>query len=284
MEARITPSRILMFFLLLGALSPSPLLAEKLALLVGSDAKGFQRAARSIESMEGVEVVTFELFKGVVALDDAKDKLSRFPFDAALALGESAEVFLQAQSLDIPTGAALVHHGSLPVLEPFEAPAEKWTDLFRRLLPDCKVVTSVAERGPLPLSLLALRKALEKSGRTLDVIQPGPQEELTAAVERAMTDSQAFFLARTPAVLKRKVLLGVLKSAHNHKVAILAFSSAFVKAGALVALEVSPEAVGLRAAARVLGRTPSPLEPELSVNEKRAEYLGLPLTAGLRVP
>lgn len=268
--------------LVLAVLLPAPGRAERIALLVGEDTRSIQAARQGVEAVEGSRVTVFELFQGLTAVDEARTKLRRIPFQGVVALGNRAHEFYRSLKLRGRYSSTLLLGVDEASQIPFEADPESWMEILEALFPETEVVASVARNPAEVPSLLHLRTALEARGRRLHLEIPRSVEDVEEAAARAVRAAPVFFLPRDRGLLKRKVLLRLLKEAHANRVAVLGFSKAFVQAGALLALEVQPRDLGHRAGEVALGRDPSPLPTQLYLNEKRAEYLGIEVPDSLR--
>jgi ABC-type uncharacterized transport system substrate-binding protein len=189
-----------------------------------------------------------------------------------LVLGDQAREFLEGLHLDRP-GTSLLPSN--------EIPAEAWGRLIKRLLPDQKVIHTLTLEEELPTSLQDLQMALNAEGKQLLVHRPKAKEATTEALSRVIEDESTFFLPPEADLVNRKVLLFLLKASHDKKVALLAFSKVLVDAGALAALEVTPEDLGVRSAMLALGEEPKAPVVLVHLNEKRAQFLGIQPEADL---
>lgn len=107
-------------------------------------------------------------------------------------------------------------------------------------------------------------------------------------LQQVLNDSDVFFAVADPIIFNRNTIQNLLLTTFRANVPVVAFSPAYVQAGALLALHTSPEQVGRQAAAVVLQALSgkplpdSPLEAndfEVSVNTHVARSLNLSLDA-----
>lgn len=252
---------------------PLPGAASDLAVLVGKASSTFEQVLQGVETLPGVKVHRFDLHEGLTRVDEARDRLRRYPFAGILVLGDSAEEFVSGLRLSTPWR---------PMLPLNEVPAAYWAELMVKLLPGQQTLHTLTPT-PTPAYLEELDAALRVAGRKLK-LHPFPAEgDPVGALDGALKQDSAFFLWAAPELLKRKALLEVLKLSHDRKVALLAFSRVLVDAGALAALEEDPASLGARSAALTLERTPPPPEVKLQLNEKRAAFLGVTPPAGMEI-
>jgi hypothetical protein len=262
--------------------SASVLFGADLALLVGDSSKSIGRATAAIERLPGVKVTHLYLLQGITNIDAAVSRLQRFPFDGVVALGNAGHQLFRSRNFEHPYAATLVTADLDDTVIPNRAPPEEWAGLLHTLLPQRKTLTMVCPQAKERKEFQPLFKALQAVGWKLMIELPRRGEPLKETVARSIPGAEAFFLQRSKALLKRKILLRLLKEAHTHKVPLLGFSNALVKAGALASLQVSPEALGVRAAETALKKPLSPMKSKLSLNTKRAEYLGLQIPKSIQ--
>jgi hypothetical protein len=252
-----------------------PSRANDLALIIGRRSKGIERAIQAIKMLPNVRAVRLNLYEGLSQVDQARNRLLHHPFVGILAFGDQAHEFL----LGLHQGKQwYTIFSSLPASETIlspKVPPEEWTHLLEKLIPESDVLNTLLPAGEAPAFFSPLQLALNASGHQLIAYRPAPGESLHAALNRVLRPGTSFLLPPIPALMKRKNLLQALNTSHRRKVPLFTFSKVLVKAGALAALTVSPEVIGRRGAALALGQKPPPLVASLSLNTKRAAYLGI---------
>lgn len=215
-----------------------------------------------------------------------------------IALGTDALKQLLARDLRVPVLAALIPRSGFervmrearapyPVTVLYlDQPFGRQLDLLRIALPGAKQVgvlwggESVLQQ-PVLQSALQARGMQELSGPV--VIGGVPSASLNAALENA----DVLLAVADPQVYSSGTVANILLATYRARVPMLAFSPAYVRAGALLSLHSTPTQIGVQAGsiARSLlqgSSLPSALYPvdfTVTVNEHVARSLGLTLDA-----
>lgn len=254
--------------------TPRVALSAEIALVIGKDSAAIRRSVAAIEALPDVRASRFSLFEGLAQVDQARDRLRRYPFQGVLTFGDSARSFVRDLALEAPQVHLFSSHAEDADLSPRVGP-DHWSNLFSRLLQDERSVLALAgDPGSAPF-LGGLQQSLGRYQISLDLGAPRPGEDLITTLDRVLVEGSAFFLPEDPRLLKRRVLLHLLKVCHRRKIALLSFSKVLVEAGALAALTISPETQGIHGARRVLGEEVASPEILVHLNQKRARYLGI---------
>jgi putative ABC transport system substrate-binding protein len=167
-----------------------------------------------------------------------------------------------------------------------DQPFGRQLDLLRLALPDAKKVgvlwgpQSIAQQN-------LLLPALQQRAMSLVSSSTATEGSLFGALRVVLDDADVLLAVADPQVYSSATISGILLSTYRARTPVLAFSPAYVKAGALLALHTTPAQVGTQVAvmARQLlqgGPLPSPQYPtdyQVSVNEHVARSLGLTLDA-----
>lgn len=217
---------------------------------------------------------------GAAALDGTLDELARrntawkevpvlatlLPqavFDARLAAGPVVRRPLSAVVLDQPLGRMLA--------------------LIRRALPDHRHVGILPGPQTRPLMRALEREAAGQGLRLVVAPEIGLPEEIYPALKAVLGDADVILALPEPLVYHGGTLQNILLTTYRARTPLVAFSSAYVKAGAVLALYSTPAQVARRAAEMVRdwqagGGLPAPQAPRefsVAVNAKVAASLGL---------
>lgn len=108
-----------------------------------------------------------------------------------------------------------------------------------------------------------LRRALAHTAR-LDVQMVNAPGEVMPALKRTLVRSDAILALPDPLVYNPRTMKGILLTTYRHRVPLIGLSQAYVRAGAITALDSTPAHVGAQLAELLaeLARSPSP-RPEL---------------------
>jgi len=165
-----------------------------------------------------------------------------------------------------------------------DQPASRQMALLRLALPHRRDVAVLL--GPdssfmnSPLAASAARHGLKLTSAQIRV-----PDELSATLQRVLSDADVLLAVPDSAVFNSGTTQNILRTTFQRGVPLVAFSPAYVKAGALLALYTTPAQVGRQAgrtlrdffAGRALPRTQSPSEFEVSANRHVARSLGIEL-------
>jgi putative tryptophan/tyrosine transport system substrate-binding protein len=168
-----------------------------------------------------------------------------------------------------------------------DQPLDRHFDLIRLALPDARrvgvLLGPASPERPLALRVLAQSRGLSVVDATVDAQGP-----IFPALKEAMQDVDVLLALPDPLVYNNNTIQNILLASMRAKVPIAAFSPAYVRAGALLALYTTPTQIGVQAAAiasSVLkgGELPgTPLYPQdfdVAVNEHIASSMLLNLNA-----
>lgn len=165
-----------------------------------------------------------------------------------------------------------------------DQPLGRQLDLIRLAIPDAKRVgvlwgpESVLQQ-PVLLAAMQLRGLQERSG---PVVSNGA---LFSGLKGALDDADVLLAVADPQVFNSATVSNILLATYRARIPVLAFSPAYVKAGALMSLHSTPVQIGTQAASVVRailqgGSLPPAQYPSgftVSVNEHVARSLGLSL-------
>ncbi len=164
-----------------------------------------------------------------------------------------------------------------------DQPPARQLDLIRLALPDVRSV-GILVSGQSTAYVPALGAAASDRGLRLvsSVVEPGG---LYPALQALLPEIDVLLALPDPAVFSSQTAGSIFTAAYRRQVPLAGFSSAYVKAGALLALYSTPTQVGMRGgellrqvlAGRPLPQPQSPREFTLEVNQNVARSLGLVL-------
>lgn len=168
-----------------------------------------------------------------------------------------------------------------------DQPLERQLALIELALPEAKSVGVLW--GPDSIARApALRLVAANHGLTLTESMVTNQQGVFPGLRQVLNESQVLLAMPDPQVYNSNTVQNILLSAFREKVPMLAFSPAYVKAGALLGLYVTPTQAGKHAAVLVwdvLRDRPLPSSPvesndfEVAVNEHVARVMSLTLDA-----
>ena len=166
-----------------------------------------------------------------------------------------------------------------------DQPLSRQLDLIRLALPDARRLGVLW--GPESQFQAGALKALALA-RGMEVVEAavGRDELLFPGLKRVLEDADLLLALPEPQLYNSASIQNILLSSFRARVPLVAFSSAYVRAGALLALHVTPTQTGLQAATMaraVLQGKALPAAPvysqdfSVAVNEHVARSLGLNL-------
>lgn len=164
-----------------------------------------------------------------------------------------------------------------------DQPFSRQFALIRRALPEHRRV-GVLNGPQTRLHLEALAREASARGIVLHSTQPvNVAEDIYPALKRALDDTQLILALPDPLIYHSASLQNILLTTYRARTPLVAFSPAYVKAGAMLAVYSTPAQVARRAvemvrawqAGRGLPPPQKPREFEIAVNERVAASLGL---------
>lgn len=225
---------------------------------------------------------------GAAALDGALERLAkkdaawaRIPvlasllpqvvFDARLAAGQVVQRPFSAAVLDQPLGRQLA--------------------LVKRALPERQRVAVLPGPQTRPQIPLLEREARSRGLQLVTAPEVRAQEEIYPSLKEALTEADVVLALPEPVIYNANTLQNILLASYRARVPLVAFSSAYVKAGAVLAVYSTPAQVARRAvemvrqwqAGRGLPPLQRPREFEVAVNAKVAASLGLRIDAAAEI-
>ena len=164
-----------------------------------------------------------------------------------------------------------------------DQPLQRQLALIRLALPKARRLGVLWGPDSLPKAA-TLRSLAGSQGLTLQEARLDEETALFAALQSVLGGSDVLLALADPLVFNSSNLQNILMTTIRVQVPLVAFSPAYVRAGALLAVYSTPPQVGEQAAqwvldvlaGRVLPEQPvEPLDFEISVNEQVARVLGL---------
>jgi ABC-type uncharacterized transport system substrate-binding protein len=167
-------------------------------------------------------------------------------------------------------------------------PPGRQLDLVRLALPQARRVgvlwgpQSQGSQGSLEL-------AAQARGLTVVGVAVGADEPVFNGLKKILDDADLLLAVANPQIYNSHTIQNILLASFRAQVPMLAFSPAYVRAGALLAVYSTPAQIGQQAGAMArgvlhgqpLGVPQYPLQFEVSVNEHVGRSLGLKLDAAL---
>lgn len=166
-----------------------------------------------------------------------------------------------------------------------DQPLGRQLELIRRALPATRRLGVLW--GPESQSQASsLKNLAHASGLELAEATVGPDEPLFSSLKSVLEDADVLLAVADPQVYNSNSVQNILLASFRARVPLVAFSPAYVRAGALFALHVTPTQIGRQAATMVRGVLQGkalPAHPvysqdfSVTVNEHVAHSLGLTL-------
>jgi len=218
-------------------------------------------------------VVTF----GVAATDAAMELSSNTPVLAGLVPRQSFEQLLQAHGRKTSSRLTALY---------FDQPLWRQLALLRLTWPQVRQVGVLL--GPQSAKrLISLQQSAALSNVTIKGVLVGADSDLFPALRNVMEDSDVLLALADPAVFNGTSLQNILLTSYRARVPMVAFSPAYVRAGATLALFTDPVQAGQQMANLALGawrgaKLPeAAIEPDdfkIDINQNVARSLGLSLS------
>lgn len=262
---------------------------------------------RSPGYLEAAQTVAADISRGADRLETQVLYLPDGPLQEAsslpaakviITLGTEALSKVLARDVRVPVVAALIPKAGFervlrelgrkpqaPVNALYlEQPYPRQAELLRLALPDARKVGVLwgAESG---LQAQGVQTALQARGFELVNGYVGGGNTLFAGLKAVLDDTDVLLAIPDPQVYNGSSISNVLLATYRARVPMLAFSPAYVRAGALLSLHSTPRQIGAQAAAmaraQLQGGTPIssqyPTDFSIVLNDHVARSLGLAL-------
>lgn len=263
---------------------------------------------RSAAYVEAAEALVGELERGglprqeVLQLTAAEwPATGRLTPKLIVALGAEAAMMLAKAELRAPVLCTLLPRNSFEraLLESgrkassqfsalyLDQPLSRQLELIRLALPAARRI-GVLWGPESQVQATALKALAQAIGLELIEATVGRNEPLFPSLKTVLEDADLLLAVPDPQVYNSSSIQNILLASFRARVPLVAFSPAYVRAGALLALHVTPTQIGLQAATigrsvlqgKALSATPLYSQDfSLAVNEHVAHSLGLTLDA-----
>lgn len=169
-----------------------------------------------------------------------------------------------------------------------DQPFTRQLDLIRLALPQVRRI-GVLWGPESQVQMTALQLAAHARGLELVSARVGPDAPLFPSLKRVLEEAGLLLAVADPTLYNVSSLKNILLASFRARLPMVAFSPAYVRAGALLAVHTTPSQMGRQAALMVrkvlagkaLPATPQyPQDFSISVNEHVARSLGLALEPG----
>jgi ABC-type uncharacterized transport system substrate-binding protein len=162
-----------------------------------------------------------------------------------------------------------------------DQPASRQASFLRQLLPAQKRVGILIGEETAD-NIPALRRQLSAAGLSLDSESASDNAGgLLGALNALLPRVNVLLALPDSSIYKRDNIKAILVTTYRHQRPVVAYSAAFVKAGALAALYTTPTQIAGQTAELILGTAPLPagaISPSMfaiSINQNVAQALGL---------
>lgn len=271
--------------------------AADVVIVSGDRSPGYLEAAQTVMAEMGR--VSDKVETQVLYLPDSP-VLEASPLAAAkviVTLGTDALSKVLARDVRVPVVAALIPKAGYervlrelgrkpqaPVSALYlEQPFPRQSELLRLALPDARKVGVLwgAESG---VQAQAVQSALQARGFELVNGYVGGGNTLFAGLKAVLDDTDVLLAIPDPQVYNGSSISNVLLATYRARVPMLAFSPAYVRAGALLSLHSTPRQIGLQAATMARSQLQGaavgsqyPVDFSVVLNDHVARSLGLNL-------
>ena len=296
----LRPLRFLLLTLWLGLFAGACTCAATSVVIVSSE--------RSAAYVEAMEALVSELERGGLSRYDML-QLSVAELSAAgplspklyVALGTEAAQWLAKTEQRVPVLCTLLPRASFERVllssgrkssPQFSAlfldqPLGRQLELIRLALPTVQRI-GVLWGGESHTQAAALRVQAQTRGMELREASVERESSVFSGLKRVLEEADVLLAVPDPQVYNSSSIQNILLTSFRAKVPLVAFSPAYVRAGALLAVHVTPAQMGLQAASIARGvlqgkaLPPTPLYSQdftVTVNDHVARSLGLTLDA-----
>jgi ABC-type uncharacterized transport system substrate-binding protein len=163
-----------------------------------------------------------------------------------------------------------------------DQPVSRQMALIRAIIPDPREVAVLLGPESAPLARAIAHGAAEQ-GLRVATTKVADADEIPSALQSALNDADVLLAVPDSGVYNSRTVQNILRTAFQSKVPLIAFSPAYVKAGALAAVYTTPAQVGRQGArwislhlgGRSLPAVQPPGEFEVMVNRNVARALGI---------
>ena len=165
-------------------------------------------------------------------------------------------------------------------------PVGRQLDLIRLALPQARRV-GVLWGADSAANELGFEAAAQGRGLRVVGVSVRPEEPVFTGLKKILDDADVLLALADPQIYNSNSIQNILLASFRAQVPMLAFSPAYVRAGALMAVHSTPAQIGQQAGVlargvltgQPLGPPQFPLQFDVSVNEHVARSLGLRLDA-----
>lgn len=229
----------------------------------------------NVETSAGTPKIIVTL--GAEALKQVLSRESHTPVVAALLPRSGYERIVRESGRRLPMNLTAVF---------LDQPVGRRVDLVRLILPEAKRVGVLW--GPESIALqTGMAQTLQSRGLTMVSSVVANPVGLFSGLKSVLDEADVLIAVADPQVYSGSTIANILLATYRARIPVMAFSPAYVKAGALIAIYATPHQIGMQAAglARLSlqgNALPAPQYPgefEISVNDHVARSLGLNLDA-----
>lgn len=280
------PARIAALFMLLAIVAGLPAHAARIVVLQASDTLRLAKTLAALQRQAGMPI-------DVVRLTNPSAEI----WEAALAKGERPAVVVALGPLAsdfivrVPAGPPVVHclagpdalRAGTPSL-PSEVPADTQASWLRKLVPAAKTVGLAFDPVTNTRRAEAIAASFSAAGyKTLMTPVAGPSA-IPAALDQLASRADVLLALPDSTVYTRESARGILLQSFRRRTPVIGPNDAWVRMGALYALDWDYDEVGAACAQLALRELqgprsavtlPAPLKPRVSVNLRSAAQFGL---------
>lgn len=291
---RIKSASVQVLGFVLLVLPGTAALANTISVLTSQVGGGYGEIIQSLEQemarIPGVKIQTF------VASSKAGASLPKLPSDTVLIVTiglQAAQQVIANADQRTPMLSVLLPHASFEAISNparlnrnfsaifIDQPPQRQLDLLCAVLPSARSVGLVI--GPANERVVETYRALASSrGLTIIAERVARETELYPVLQSVLRASDVLLALPDPYIVNASTAQNLLLTSFRFRVPVIAYSAAYVRAGALAGVYSTPRQIGLEAGQVVrqflkTGAMPQPKYPRyftVSVNRPLADSLG----------
>ncbi|RMH06920.1 MAG: hypothetical protein D6704_06090 [Nitrospirae bacterium] len=278
--------------------------AHEVAILQSAEVAAYRQAIDAFQahllSQAGLTVTTYNLQGSIERGRKLGQKLRASDVSVVLAVGTKAAIAAKLELVDIPVIYCMVLYPERYALTApnmtgiqLHIPPIRQFALIKKLIPHIQKIGVVFDPDRTAHLIQQAQQGTAAQGLTLIQRSVSSQIEVPSTVRALLAAIDALWLVPDSTVLSEDSFNFLLKATLDAKVPLIGFSPELARSGALLSIYVDYTDVGKQAAElanRILRGSPIPTQALLplqhvryAINQKIADYLGIPIPARTRL-
>jgi putative ABC transport system substrate-binding protein len=269
-----------------------PAHAQRIVVVSSSDAPPYRQALAGIQKIAGITVEAQQLDDAPDAPPPALPRLGRDT--AVVALGTRASELVARAAPSAPLVSCMVlssdaaRGAANAQVVPIEVPIEVQIEGVRTFLPEVRSIGILFDPAINARRIEMIATALTAAGYAPRLAPVTSHTELPQALANLPNSVDAILAVPDPTVYTQQASKALLLFSFRNRIPLIGLTEAWVKAGALYALEWDYEELGgycgtlaLRALQASKAPPPTLPRPRIAINLRSAEQLGVKWNASL---